>query len=278
MSKSIVFLMGMVCFVGIANAAPDTSRRSMSSQMVMAAPRAVASKNQLNAMAAKNTDAESAAEKAALAVTPEEMLPADKDIRQKEKEACLANNIGVGNTYVWASRNSDTSDYATMVEDFVNPENNTCFIKVEIRTNDPRIDMSGVSAKYFEWNRDPIKCGGWVSDEEMEQRILDAKKSGRVWGTVGATVASAGLGFGLMEAGGNKIFGDKVMGQKELSGTELFKSRLEELRTSKDKDKNKDYESHRTAICDLKTVCEGKLDPECSGFEEIYEAVNCDNN
>ena len=274
MQKSIAFLMGMACFLGIANAAPDASRRSMSSQMVMAAPRAVASKNQLNAMAAQNTGNVKITEEAALAVTPEEMQPADKvqEQKQKEKDACLANNIGVGNTYVWASRNSNTGDYVTMVEDFVNPENNTCFIKVELRSNDPRIDMSGVGAKYYAWDTESITCGGWVSESDMEQRILDAKKSGRVWGTIGSTVAAAGLGFGVMEAGANKMFGKKVDGQKALTGAALFKSKVSKLNNDDDK----------KTICDAIAACNGKWgkDP-CQNIkyiEKLGDDLNCNNN
>ena len=78
---------------------------------------------------------------AALAVTPEVMQPADKgaDLREKERNACMSNNIGVGNTFVWASRYSNANDYSTMIEDVNFPENNTCFVKVELKSNDERI-------------------------------------------------------------------------------------------------------------------------------------------
>ena len=69
------------------------------------------------------------------------MQPVNKDLREKERNACLSNNIGVGNTFVWASRYSNLNNYSGMVEDTTEPENNTCFVKVELSSDDSRIDV-----------------------------------------------------------------------------------------------------------------------------------------
>ena len=74
----------------------------------------------------------------------------EKDMREKERAACMQNNIGVGNTFVWASRYSDISGYTTMIEDVENPENNTCFVRVDVKSTDPKIDLSDIPGKYFE--------------------------------------------------------------------------------------------------------------------------------
>lgn len=130
------------------------------------------------------------------------------------KAACLNNNIGVGNTFVWASRFGDTTNYATMIEDLNTPENNTCFVKVTLKSNDDKIQIDdAVANRYYEWNND-ITCGGWIDEGKMEKAILDAKKSGRVLTTVGVAVASAGVGVGAMELFGNKLIGGKVEGQQ----------------------------------------------------------------
>ncbi len=130
------------------------------------------------------------------------------------KAACLNNNIGIGNTFVWASRFGDTTNYATMIEDLNTPENNTCFVKVTLKSNDDKIQIDdAVANRYYEWNND-ITCGGWIDEGKMEKAILDAKKSGRVLTTVGVAVASAGVGVGAMELFGNKLIGGKVEGQQ----------------------------------------------------------------
>lgn len=255
MLKPIAFLLMAICVTGVADAAQERGRRSVMGQKIMSAPRAVASKNQLNAMAAKSDSAEKTTETAALAVTPTEMLPADKEKLekiQKEKEVCLLNNRGVGNVYVWASRNSDISNYSTMVEDIVNPENNTCFVRVEVRTNDPRIDISDVNGKYFELNSRPITCGEWIDEAVMEKKILDAKKTGRVLGSIGIAVGSAGLGVGIMEGGLNNAIGGKLLGQKALGGSDdlvMFEANYKKLTTG-------EQEATKKVFCELKKACD----------------------
>ena len=144
-----------------------------------------------------------------------------KDMREKEREACIRNNIGIGNTFVWASRFSDISNYATMVEDVENPENNTCFVLVGVRSADSRVDLSDLPSKYFEMGRN-ISCASWVDEDEIESRILDAKKKNRTLATIGGAVGGAALGVGSMELFGNKLIGGSVMGQKEGTTQEQF--------------------------------------------------------
>ena len=63
-------------------------------------------------------------------------------MREAERNACMNNNIGIGNTFVWASRYSDTSNYMNMVEDIDNPQNNVCFVRVELKSNDSAISAA----------------------------------------------------------------------------------------------------------------------------------------
>ncbi|MBO5705234.1 MAG: hypothetical protein J6R99_04410 [Alphaproteobacteria bacterium] len=155
--KFLVSFFVLCCAVASADAATGRGRVSMTSQM-MAAPRGVPAK-----MSSTNTGS--------LAVTPEVMQPADKvDMREDERNACNANNVGVGNTFVWASRYSDTNNYATMIEDTESPENNTCFVRVELKSRDPKVDVSGFESKYYEMGKN-ITCGEWLDEEEMRQTI-----------------------------------------------------------------------------------------------------------
>ena len=243
-------------------AATGRGRASMLNQMT--SPRAVAPKAQISAMAIKadsvvaqptvDTDVpsdETSDEK--LAVTPEEMKPAVKDQREKEKRACLQNNIGIGNTFVWASRYSNLGNYSTMIEDVEEPENNTCFVKVELKSDDAKINVSDIPSKYFEMGRN-ITCGEWANYDTLKGRILDAKKSARAWATVGGTVGGAAIGVGAMELFGNKLIGGAVEGQKnkKLTERQVLESQLAVLK----QDNKTDYDSFIGHLGDLKCACE----------------------
>lgn len=214
--------------------------------------RATVSTNQISAMAALN--GKSTTGNANLAVTPQVMEPAVKDMREKEKNACIGNNIGIGNTFVWASRYSNLSNYASMIEDVEEPANNTCFVKVALKSDDTRINVSDIPAKYFEMGQ-TITCGSWANEEDMRQRILDAKKGARIGGTIAASVGGAAIGVGAMELFGNQWIGGKVEGQAALEGAELMRSQI--LALEKD-----DASQYKEVIKELKVVkveCEGTL-------------------
>ncbi len=134
--------------------------------------------------------------------------------RDKERIACLGNNIGIGNTFVWASKYSDTTSYSTMIEDTNNPENNVCFVLVGMQSDDSSIDTSDIQPRYFQWG-DNVICGNWIDEAKMESRILESKKTARVLGIVGGTVGGAGVGVGAMELFGNKLIGGAVQGQQQ---------------------------------------------------------------
>ncbi len=156
---------------------------------------------------------------------PAKPMPPVVNNRDQERDACLNNNIGVGNTFVWASRYSNTSNYASMVEDVEEPANNACFVKVEIKSNDPKVNLNDIPSRYFEMGQS-ITCGDWTDADALKQRILDSKKTARTWGTVGGAVGGAGIGVGIMELFGNRAIGGKVQGQEALAGVDLLKSQM----------------------------------------------------
>ena len=143
------------------------------------------------------------------------------------KNGCVGNNTGYGNVYVWASRNSDGSDYTRMVEDVSNPANNACWVRVDIESDNPNIRVSDVPSRWFIVGQQ-ITCGNWADRNTLRQRALDARKSGRTWATVGGAVGGAGVGVGIMELFGNRLIGGKVMGQKALDEVELLYSQMSE--------------------------------------------------
>lgn len=168
----------------------------------------------------------------------------------RQRDICLRNNIGIGNTFVWASKNSDVSNYSMMVEDVNVPENNTCFVRVAINSADAKVKVSDIPAKYFQMGR-AVTCGEWVDEEMLKKRILDAKKTARTWGVVASTVGGAAVGVGAMELFGNKLIGGAVQGQKSLDGQELIVSQLKVLK----KDNKSEYDRVVRAIRDLERYC-----------------------
>ena len=176
--------------------------------------------------------------------------------REAEKNACLANNVGIGNTFVWASRYGNTTNYANMIEDTQYPENNACFVLIGMQSKDSRVNISDIQPRYFVMG-ETVTCGSWTDEAALEKRILDAKKKGRVWATVGGAVGGAGIGVGAMELFGNKLIGGKVQGQKALEGDELLISQLNVLK----KDNPGDYTSIVSALKVVRDECKKITDP-----------------
>lgn len=270
--KYLVSALVLAVFGFGANAAQNGGRPAMAKNII-SAPRYTASVNQVSGpMSVKgnaktqNTTTEPEQETEEVQEQEEEKVAVD--MREAERNACINNNIGVGNTFVWASKYSDTSNYATMVEDVEHPENNVCFVRVELKsTNESRIKVSDIAPQYFMWG-EPIKCGSWVSKKEMEKRILDARKGERIGGIIATTVGGAGLGVGAMELFGNKLIGGKVQGQKGVEKKEVYKAQLS-------KEGNKEY------VASLKVMVDACNDSkyadvisDCDMYTELYKAVS----
>lgn len=265
--KYLVSLLVLSAFCLEAGAAP-TARPAMSNR-VMSAPRYTASIKSLGMSNSKTT---------AEVVVPVETEPVEEetvveepeiDMRDAERNACINNNIGMGNTFVWASKFSDTSNYANMVEDAEHPENNVCFVRVELKsTNESRIKVNDIEPKYFMWD-ETIKCGSWVSKKKMEERILDAKKGARIGGIVASTVGGVGLGVGAMELFGNKLIGGKVEGQKSAKKETLYKNALKKKTGS-------DLEQYKTDLKLLADACDsGQWSSDnCSLYKDLLAEIS----
>lgn len=259
----------VLSLVSLGAFAANNSRPAMSNKIMSAPERYTASVNQLNALANVNGSiVQNNTVEPLSTVEPEEESEVDR--REAERNACINNNIGIGNTFVWASRYSDTSNYATMVEDVKNPENNVCFVRVELKSDDEsRISVSDVKSKYFTWG-EAIECGSWVSEKEMEDRILAAKKGNRVGGIVAGAVVGAGVSVGAMELFGNKLIGGKVQGQKakDMEGYTLYRSILLTYKEKGDPQYNKIVSALKT----MKKACESKSKlAECEEYSELIE-------
>lgn len=260
MTKFISFIaISILTMPAFALSPSGQGRRTMNAQMAprqVAAPQVQASMASAKfsgaGVAGNNNDATTANPGAAATNpgTSDKPVTPAVDKREKEKAACLNNNIGVGNTFVWASRYSNTNNYTTMVEDIENPDNNTCFVRVELKSNDSKIKMSDIAAQYFEMGR-TITCGAWADEDVLKKRILDAKKSARTWGAVGGAVGGAALGVGAMELFGNRWIGGAVEGQYGIEGTELLKSQLAVAY----KDDRANFDAYYNKLKELAAAC-----------------------
>ena len=266
------------------------SGRPAMSYKIMSAPRYTASVNQLggvnnppaNAVNAINitnsTEATTATTDASVTPTSDERVAVTEpevkiDMREAERNACINNNIGVGNTFVWASRYSNTNNYAGMVEDVSNPQNNVCFVRVELKSDDEsRVSVADIAPKYFMWGEN-IECGSWADHNELEKRILDAKKGNRIAGIVASSIGGAAIGVGAMELFGNRLIGGKVEGQKNknLSDIQVYRSQLLTLR-----EKNpSQYQEYAKSLRTIKKACDNQLidedDFDCNKYASLLE-------
>lgn len=260
MKRVLFSLIACVAAMSVADAA--TSRLGVQQQNVMSAARmpSIPVTTVGVTTAVSNLDSVPVQEKKTEPIEPEK-----PDMREKEREACIRNNIGVGNTFVWASRYSDVNNYATMVEDIEHPENNTCFVRVELKSSDAKVDLSDISGKYFEMGRN-ITCGSWVDEDMLEKRILDAKKNARTWATVGGAVGGAALGVGSMELFGNKLIGGAVQGQKAGTTKDQFRAYLLSLNDTERKGWI-DYFKNMNNECQKWKSEYGDAPEECDGFK-----------
>ncbi|MCL2017292.1 MAG: carboxypeptidase-like regulatory domain-containing protein [Alphaproteobacteria bacterium] len=119
---------------------------------------------------------------------------------------CDAASGGRDSNFIWASKTNSGTDYAGLREDTAWPENNACWIRVEIESADRRIRMDSLSARYFMVGT-PVTCGGWLDDQAVEKLILDAKRKGRTWGTVAGATGGAAVGVAVMETVGHNALG-----------------------------------------------------------------------
>ncbi|MBP5794961.1 MAG: hypothetical protein J6W41_03005 [Alphaproteobacteria bacterium] len=205
--------------------------------------------------------------KSNIAVVSDTPMAPKLDLRDKEKQACIGNRIG--NTFVWASRYSNIDNYSSMIEDTEFPDNNVCFVRVELKSRDSRINTSDFQGKYFVMG-DKITCGNWVNEEKLEQRILDAKKSKRTLATVAGSIGGAAVGVGAMESFGNKMIGGTVQGQQALSGDALLISQLRVLK----QDNKSEYNKIISELKTLKSECEKNKNPDTESPCKKYNATS----
>jgi hypothetical protein len=207
--KKLVLL--TLCLAPFALQAAETGRVSMTASF-NAKPISQAQVQQLQAMAVPQQVVEKSSMKADSAAEAQSAAIIATQARAvqnvKDREICETN--GSGGVFVWASRNSSAagkgaSHISTLLEDTTDMDNNTCWIRVDV-ASEQRIDSGKLASAYFPAGSN-ITCGSWLDKGAVEKAILDAKKSGRTWGTVAGVVVGAGVGVGAMELFGNKAIG-----------------------------------------------------------------------
>lgn len=185
------------------------------------------------------------------------------------RDACLLRAGQAAGTFVWASRNSNTDNYASMVEDVTNPANNVCFVKVSVQNSDDHVDTHDIPSRYFAMGQS-VTCGNWLNVEDLKARVLDAGKSRRVWGSVATSLAGAGVGVGVSEGAmaiaAKQGSNSSLLGQKALEEKELLISQIKKLK----QDNIAEYNRVINALM--------VLDETCDKEWECDKPVECDEN
>lgn len=164
-------------------------------------------------------------------VVNEEEIAIARAAAEVNKTNCLANNTIGGGDFVWGSLNlRNNPDYATkgianvgLIAEDVDPTNNTCFIRVELASNEKGVNFTKIPVAYFAEN-DSVDCGSWVSKSSVENAILDASSTSRTLATIGGVLVGAGVGFGAAE--GIMMATDSLSGQRGLGARELVCSNI----------------------------------------------------
>ncbi len=246
MNKALYILLGFLISMPTFAATPEQHRSTTSARAMVGATKTDARKSSLKWDQAKfdnNT------------VSVSTDTPEPNNDQNAERTACLSNNVGFSTTFVWASRDSDTNNYASMVEDTEHPENNICFARVEIYSYDKDINVSDFQGRYFPTDS-IITCGNWIDQNKLEKRILDSKKTARTWATVAGSVGGAGIGVGAMELFGNKLLSTagvkSVEGQNALKGDALLISQLKVMK----KNNQSKYDTVMSHLNAIKEACD----------------------
>ncbi|MDR2685668.1 MAG: hypothetical protein LBB23_02735 [Rickettsiales bacterium] len=147
----------------------------------------------------------------------DEALAAAQAAAEVSKANCLANNVGIAGAFVWASKaarsaagySTNGASLAQLTEDAGDPSNNTCWIRVELSSDQSGVNLSSIRASYFAEN-DPVTCGSWANKKDIESQILKATASSRNWATFAGVAGGAVVGVTGMELVGMTSLGKKT--------------------------------------------------------------------
>jgi hypothetical protein len=150
-----------------------------------------------------------------------------------------------------------------MLPEDVNPSDNVCFAVVSVSSGYVK-NMSRIfRPRYFQAGM-AVQCGEWLSKSQLDDAILDAKKSERVGWTIASVVGGAAGGVGLTELIGRQI--DGFEGQKDLKNMDLLRSQVLALQKSSPRD----YDDYMRALRDLNSKC-NRLPPPATRPEKCAE-------
>ena len=185
-----------------------------------------------------------------------------------DKEACLLRAKILPDTFVWAARNSNSTNYASLIEDITNPQNNICYVKISVHNSDDRVETKDIPTRYFPMGQ-TVTCGGWLDNDDLKERVLVATKKQRVLGTVATTLIGAGAGVGISEGAmaiaANQGSDSKLMGQRALDATDLIISHIKKLQHDNIAEYNRILDAMR------------KLDEACDSEEWVCDKpADCD--
>ena len=167
-----------------------------------------------------------------------------------QKAACL---MTAGN--VWANRlNASPDGVPATFPKTENPNaaDNACFTLVSMQSSEIKNMGRFFPPRYFRQG-DAVECGSWIDQQVLDDAILDSKKTGRIIGTIAASVGGAAIGVGITELIGRKFI-TGFEGQKD------YERESKELLTSLKNDKRNPenaaaYKNYEAAIQELVKLC-----------------------
>lgn len=120
----------------------------------------------------------------------------------------------------------------TVMTESPNPQDNTCFSSVSMKSGDIKDMGRFFPARYFE-NGQTVECGSWINTDDLDAAILDATKGKRIAGTIAASVGGLAIGATaadlIGQATGKQDDGSNTWtGQAGLQGKAYVQSRLNE--------------------------------------------------
>jgi len=164
------------------------------------------------------------------------------------KRACLSNPGNVWGDRMFSS-NQGTLTTSVIPESDI-PENNVCFAVVSMRSSDiPNLAM--VAAPRFFQTETFIECGSWVSEQALNEAILDANKNSRIAATIVASIGGAAAGFFITDL----ITGKLIANRRDGAVNHTTKTEIQNQVNALKQADGEAYKNYRAAITALNAKC-----------------------
>jgi hypothetical protein len=188
-----------------------------------------------------------------------------------ERTKCLSQFGNIWADKIHASPDGVPATYG--LSEAANVEDNVCYSMVSVRSSEIQNMGRFFQPRYFKTGS-AVECGKWLNKSEVDDAILDAKKTSRYVGTTLGVLGGAAAGVGLTELIGQTFFKQGFMGQAglESESTELLKSQLTTLK----REDGEAWRKYAEAVDNWRKECDSLKDKK-SSYEECKNVDEIDN-